>query len=277
MPKGAASPGFPTPQNRPKGTRFVESPLPKFGIRAPERSYKYLPSPLRLGDNDGNASLPGAPRNTGRSRQNADFVIVALHSHECSLGCDDPNQPRGPGDFLKRLAHEAIDSGADTFFTTGNHNLGPLELYRSAHRGIRPILYGLGNFFWSDVQELLPHDRYQRNRSLLESAWIDPSKATPYDLSAPLNKASFAHDFTFRSVIAVSRFDANRFVELRLYPIEEGYGDRLTDSGIPRLAKDSVVSNAIIGQIMTATARFGLPAPHVTVQNGVAVLKPDDE
>jgi poly-gamma-glutamate synthesis protein (capsule biosynthesis protein) len=211
------------------------------------------------------------------ARQNADFVVVALHSHECSLGCDDPDQPRGPGDFLKTLAHEAIDSGADVFFTTGNHNLGPLELYRSPHRGIRPIFYGLGNFFWSDVQELLPHDLYQRNRALLGSAWVDPSKATPYDLSAPLNKASFAHDFTFRSVIAVSQFDGSRFVELRLYPIEEGYGDRLTDSGIPRLAEDPVVSHAIIQQIMTATARFGLPSPHITLHDGAAVLHPGDE
>ena len=211
------------------------------------------------------------------ARQNADLVVVALHSHECSVGCDDPDQPRGPGDFLKILAHEAIDSGADIFFTTGNHNLGPLELYRSPHRGVRPILYGLGNFFWSDVQELLPHDLYQGNRTLLGSAWVDPSKATPYDLSAPLNKASFAHDFTFRSVIAVSKFDGNRFVELRLYPIEEGYGDRLTDSGIPRLAADATVGNAIIQQIVTATARYGLPAPRISFQDGAAVLLPGGE
>ena len=211
------------------------------------------------------------------ARQNADLVVVALHSHECSLGCDDPDQPRGPGDFLKVLAHEAIDSGADVFFTTGNHNLGPLELYRSARRGVRPIFYGLGNFFWSDVQELLPRDLYQGNRTLLGSAWVDPSKATPYDLSAPLNKASFAHDFTFRSVIAVSRFDGNRFVELRLYPIEEGYGDRLTDSGIPRLAADATVGNAIIQQVMTATARFGLPAPRIKFEDGAAVLRPEND
>lgn len=206
------------------------------------------------------------------ARQNADLVIVALHSHECSVGCDDPQQPRGPGDFLKTLAHESIDSGADVFFTTGNHNLGPVELYRSAHRGVRPILYGLGNFFWSDVQELLPHDLFQLNHDLLESAWADPSKATPYDLSAPLNKASFAHDFTFRSVIAVSRFDGNRFVELRLYPIEEGYGDRLTDSGIPRLVNDSEVSRSILQQITAATASYGLPVPGMTLKDGAAVL-----
>ena len=70
----------------------------------------------------------------------------------------------------------------------------------------------------------------------------------------------------------MSRFDGARFVELRLYPIEEGYGDRLTDSGIPRLVKDPTVRNAIIQQITAATALYGLPAPHLNLQHGTAVL-----
>ncbi len=104
-------------------------------------------------------------------------------------------------------------------------------------RGVRAILYGLGNFFWSDVQDPLPHDLFQGNRALLASAWQDPAKATDYDLTAPLNRESFAHDFTFRSVIAVSRFEGNQLAELRLYPVEDGYGERLPLSGIPRLGR----------------------------------------
>src|SRR4029079_4027759 len=98
---------------------------------------------------------------------NADFVIVAIHAHECSTGCDDDNAPRGAAEFLKELARGAIDSGADMFIATGNHNLGPLEIYKSPRRGNRPIFYGLGNFFWSDVQEQLPHDLHARNRELM--------------------------------------------------------------------------------------------------------------
>ncbi len=86
-------------------------------------------------------------KNVRSARENADFVIVSIHSHECSVGCDDADQPRGAGNFLEKLAHEAIDSGADLFVTTGNHNLGAVELYRSPVRGVRAILYGLGNFF----------------------------------------------------------------------------------------------------------------------------------
>jgi poly-gamma-glutamate capsule biosynthesis protein CapA/YwtB (metallophosphatase superfamily) len=211
-------------------------------------------------------------KNIRSARENADVVIVSIHAHECTEGCDDPNEPRGPGDFLRRFAHEAIDSGADLFVATGNHNLGPVELYRSAQRGVRPILYGLGNFFWSDVQEPLPHDLYQGNRTMLSQAWQDPQKATAYDLTAPLNEASFAHDFTFRSVIAVSRFQGNQLAELRLYPIEDGYGDRLPRSGIPRLVTDRSVSAAIFKQIEDQTRTYGLPALEWRITDNVAAL-----
>ena len=72
-------------------------------------------------------------KNVRAARENADFVIVSIHSHECSAGCDDSDLPRGAGNFLKMLAHEAIDSGADLFVTTGNHNLGasPVISWRS--------------------------------------------------------------------------------------------------------------------------------------------------
>ncbi len=141
-------------------------------------------------------------------------------------------------------------------------------------RGVRPILYGLGNFFWSDVQDPLPHDLYQGNRALLSAAWQDPSKATDYDLTAPLNRESFAHDFTFRSVIAVSRFDGNQLAELRLYPVEDGYGERLPRSGIPRLVKDPGVAAAIFKQITDATLQYGLPELKMNIGQGVAILRP---
>ena len=195
-----------------------------------------------------------------RSAQlNADFVIAAIHSHECSTGCDDDNEPRGAANFLKELARGAIDSGADMFVATGNHNLGPIEVYDSPARGKRPIFYGLGNFFWSDIQEMLPADLYARNRELLETVWKDPAKATEYDLTAPLNRQYFAHAFTFQSVIAEARFEGNQLSEVVLHPVELGYGDRLTTSGIPRLVVDASTSREILDQIVKQTEQFGLP------------------
>jgi poly-gamma-glutamate synthesis protein (capsule biosynthesis protein) len=209
------------------------------------------------------------------AQQNADFVVVALHAHECSTGCDDESAPRGPANFLKDLARGAIDSGADLFVATGNHNLGPMEIYDSPARGKRPIFYGLGNFFWSDVQEQLPHDLFTGNRKLLADAWKDPSKATEYDLTAPLNVGTFDHAFTFQSVIAEVRFDGNRLLQVVLHPVELGYGDKLTTSGVPRLVTDEAKTREIIGQLVEQTAKFGLPALTVRYSANGGTIVPD--
>jgi poly-gamma-glutamate synthesis protein (capsule biosynthesis protein) len=205
---------------------------------------------------------------------NADFVIVAIHSHECSQGCDDENAPRGAANFIKELAHGAIDSGADLFVTSGNHNLGAMEIYKSPARGYRPVFYGLGNFFWSDVQEQLPHDLFNRNRELMARTWKDPARATEYDLSAPLNKQTFAHAFTFQSVIAEVRFDGNQLSEVKLHPVELGYGDKVTTSGIPRLVSDEAAAREILGQIAGQTSEFGLPALDIRYSDGIGVIVP---
>jgi poly-gamma-glutamate capsule biosynthesis protein CapA/YwtB (metallophosphatase superfamily) len=205
---------------------------------------------------------------------NADFVIVAIHSHECSVGCDDENAPNGAANFLKQLAREAIDSGADLFVATGNHNLGPIEIYDSPGRGKRPIFYGLGNFFWSDVQELLPADLFARNRELLRKTWQEPKKATEYDLTAPLNKSFFAHAYTFQSVIAEIRFQENQLSEVVLHPVELGYGDRLTTSGIPRLVAEEAAAREILTQVVDQTARFGLPALNLRFSGARGIITP---
>lgn len=204
---------------------------------------------------------------------NADLVIATIHAHECSLGCDVNGMPRGAADFLRRLAHEAIDSGADVFVVTGNHNLGPIEIYESP-RGRRPVFYGLGNFFWSDVQELLPQDLFRRNRERLARAWEQPELATEYDLSAPLNTESFANTFTFESVIAESVFEHGQLARIVLHPIEEGYGKRLPESGIPRKVSDAAAARAIIAQITTQTASYGLPALELRMTGSVATVTP---
>jgi poly-gamma-glutamate synthesis protein (capsule biosynthesis protein) len=213
-------------------------------------------------------------RSIRAAQQNSDFVIVSIHAHECSSGCDDDNAPRGAARFLKELARGAIDSGADLFVATGNHNLGPVEIYKSRRRGYRPIFYGLGNFFWSDVQELLGHDLFRGNRELLGRAWKDPSRATEYDLTAPLNKGAFANRFTFESVIAEARFEKNELARIELHAIEEGYGHPLVESGIPRLVTDASAAAAIFKQIVGQTAQFGLPRLNIRYEGGSAIIEP---
>ena len=239
-----------------------------FGTRyqvAEQHSHEYTMDP---GD------LVEIHRNIRSAQQNADFVIVSIHAHQCSVGCEDNDAPRGPGNFLKQLARDAIDSGADMFVTTGNHNIGPIEIYDSPTRGYRPIFYGLGNFFWSDVQEFLPHDLFQGNRETLARFWENPEKATEYDLSAPLNVGSFSHEFTFQSVVAEVRFEDSQLAEVVLHPIELGYGEPLTESGIPRLVTEEPAAKDILDQVARQTALFGLPELNMRYTRSTAIIRP---
>lgn len=205
-------------------------------------------------------------RSIREARQHADLVIVAVHSHECEWDCDTGPKPELPGAFLKDLAHGAVDAGADVFVTTGIHNLGPMEIYHG-----RAVFYGLSNFFWSDIQEPVPQELFQRNRALLEQAYQYPERATDYDLTAPLNAGSFATAFTFQSVLAQVSFAHGAVSLIRLYPVSLGYGDNLRTSGTPRLETRTAQAHATIEQIVQRTGAYGLAALRPVPCGGGAV------
>ena len=243
------------------GSGGATASLTVFGTTfAPSKSFRYE---YTVDSED----LTGIENGIRSGKQNGDFLIASIHSHECSVGCDDPKHPYLAADFLKTVAHDAIDNGADAFVATGIHNLGPIEIYRG-----RPIFYGLANFFWSDIQLPLPHDLYQQNAALLQRAYAHPAQATPYDLAALLNAGSFANTFTFQSVAAQCTFEHNRLSRIALYAVDLGYGRKLTRSGIPELAPPGE-ARQIFDRIVAATRQFGLPALDMHVDGSVATIQ----
>lgn len=169
-----------------------------------------------------------------QGKQFADFMVVALHSHE-ALTTPDPGQPIWapplPATFVSEFGRRAIDAGADAVIVTGVHHLGPIEIYRR-----RPILTGLGNFFWSDVQTPLAADIYESARGALKEAFGYPERATDADLTLLMNHPYFTHEENFLGAVAEMRFDPTGLRELILHPVDLGYGDPLSLSGLPRLA-----------------------------------------
>jgi hypothetical protein len=73
-------------------------------------------------------------------------------------------------------------------------------------------------------------------------------------------------------VIAEVRFAGNELSEVVLHPVELGYGERLTASGIPRIVTDPAAGRAITGQIVQQTAQFGLPALDLRQDGARAVI-----
>ena len=192
-------------------------------------------------------------------KQHSDFLIATIHAHETGVECEEP------GDFLPVLAHASIDAGASAFLVHGSHYLGPIEIYKG-----RLVAYGLGNFFWSDIQEPQPANLYEQNRDLLKSAFGDPSKATDADMNALLNATSFNDELFFQSIVVVSRYDGGRLSEVRLYPVDLGYGMRLTKSGVPRLAA-APVARTILDRLQRLSQPYGTA---IAIEKGVGVIRP---
>jgi poly-gamma-glutamate capsule biosynthesis protein CapA/YwtB (metallophosphatase superfamily) len=209
-----------------------------------------------------------------QGKQNSDFLIATIHSHEPATSAtpEPPNDfEDAPAPFLRELAEAAIDSGADAFFVTGIHHLGPIEVYKG-----KPILYGLGNFFWSDIQEPVSADQYQISRATLEQAFRHPERATDADLLNLENKQSFAGDPPFESMIVKSVFEKGKLAEIRLYPLDLGYGRKLTESGIPRPASPEKGSK-ILQRLRTLSAPYGTKIQIQTAVDGkpVGVIRAD--
>ena len=199
----------------------------------------------------------------------ARYLVVSIHAHEHSSDEDPPGTWEAPAAFLRTLAHRAIDEGADAFVTTGIHHVGGIELYRG-----KPIFYGLGNFIWSDIQLPLSADLYQgeSNRNYLQQSFTHPEWATDADLTLLLNaNSTFATagdkslNRTFQGVLTRTLYDdaTQRVKEIRLYPIDLGYGEKLTRSGIPRRAADPI-ANLVLDRIVSLSGNSGLDIKKVT-------------
>jgi poly-gamma-glutamate capsule biosynthesis protein CapA/YwtB (metallophosphatase superfamily) len=189
-----------------------------------------------------------------QGKEHSDFLLVTIHSHEPA----DTTSPEAkndfadtPAEFVHTLAKAAIDAGADAFVTTGIHHLGPIEIYKG-----RPIFYGLGDFFWSDIQEPMPADFYAQYRRSLLDAFSKPERVTDADLTNALNAQYFAGDLPFESVITESRFVRGRVAEIRLYPVDMGYGRKLTESGLPRTAAAEKAMK-ILQRLQSASSAYG--------------------
>jgi poly-gamma-glutamate synthesis protein (capsule biosynthesis protein) len=174
-------------------------------------------------------------RQIRQGKQFADFMLVALHAHEGRTVADPTATanwvPELPGAFVSEFGRRAIAAGADAVVTTGLHHVGPIEIYAG-----RPILTGLGNFFWSDIQTPVPADIYQLNAPRMRTAFAHPERATDADLMLMVNHPYFGHEETFLSVLAEMRFDSAGLTKLILHPVDLGYGEDLVRSGLPRLA-----------------------------------------
>lgn len=186
----------------------------------------------------------------------ADIVIVSLHCHEGGVNRSVP------ADFIPVFARAMVDAGADVFVGHGPHVLRGVEIYKG-----KPILYSLSNFIFQNETLLrMPADSYEQY-DLGASA----QPADYLDARYDKDRRSFPADPEYwDSVLATTKWEGSKFVELQLHPITLGYKASRADRGRPKLA--SGADAARILDVMTARSKpFGTT---VVVKNGVGVVTP---
>jgi poly-gamma-glutamate synthesis protein (capsule biosynthesis protein) len=198
-------------------------------------------------------------RSVRLAAEHADIVIVSGHVHEEGPDTDTPPA------FLTNIARLAIEAGADIYAGHGVHRLWPIEIYRD-----RPILYGLGNFFFMGICEPLTESMYAYAREALGGR--DPTTVTDADVNLALNDEDFDDARYFQSVIAEVDFDGIRLDAVRLHPVELGFKSGLTNSGIPRLASGDA-AGAIVSGLAQMSAALGT---RVSTEDGVGVVEIPD-
>lgn len=188
----------------------------------------------------------------GEARRQSDWLIVSVHCHEFGgkslLTASRRADLEETADFVTRFAREAIDAGADIFVGHGSHFPMGIEIYRR-----KPIFYSVGNFiFQNETVGFFPADAYERFDLDL--------RATPSDFldarTGGGKKGHVAEPAYWENMLAFCEFAAGKLKEIKIYPIDQGFGRPRPQRGRPVLA-DGEVADRVLDRVARLSARYG--------------------
>jgi poly-gamma-glutamate capsule biosynthesis protein CapA/YwtB (metallophosphatase superfamily) len=199
------------------------------------------------------------------ARRQADWLVVSVHCHEFGgdslLTAGSRAELEETASFFTRFAHQAIDEGADVFVGHGSHFPMGIEIYKR-----KPIFYSVGNFiFQNETVGFFPADAYERFDLDL--------RATPSDFldarTAGGKKGHPAEPAYWENMFAVCEFAERELKEIRIYPIDQGFGRPRPQRGRPLLAEGEVAKR-VLDRVARLSKRYGT---EVAVRNGVGVIE----
>ncbi|MEE9147977.1 MAG: CapA family protein [Candidatus Tectomicrobia bacterium] len=173
----------------------------------------------------------------GATKQ-ADWLVYGVHCHESGATGEYHGGSRtSPPDFLVDFAHWSIDQGCDLFAGHGPHFLRGIEIYHG-----KPIFYSLGNFiFQNESVPWVPDEGYRRF-----GLGYDQTPGDYLDTRSDSGKRGFPADAVFwQSVIGVCHYEAKELKEVKLYPIDIGFGRPIPQRGRPVLAQGHVADDIL--------------------------------
>jgi poly-gamma-glutamate capsule biosynthesis protein CapA/YwtB (metallophosphatase superfamily) len=260
--------------NRELGFEAHADALARFGFTGRHKpidkssTVKFLEREFRLGEDfRTETSLhAGDLESIGRwirgARKQADWLVYGLHSHESGEDGDFHGGSRtSPPAFMVDFAHWAIDQGCDVFAGHGPHYLRGIEIYKG-----RPVFYSLGNIvLQNETVPWLPHESY-RNFGLSDN----DTPGDYFDSRSDGGTRGFPADPVFwQSVLAVCHFGAKQLREIRLHPVDLGFGRPIPQRGRP-LAAEGRVAQEILEWLRELSRPFGT---RIDIEENVGIIR----
>ncbi|MHC8514265.1 CapA family protein [Sporosarcina sp. ITBMC105] len=167
-------------------------------------------------------------RSIHEAKRQADYVFVSIHAHEM-----EGEDKEKPAKFIETFARRCIDEGAHMIVGHGPHILRGIEVYKN-----RPIFYSLGNFiFQNDTVTHLPQDFYQ-TYGLAHHHTV----ADGLDARSKENTIGFGvNPLIWETVLPIWKMKNGELTDLKLYPVELGFGKKRFQRGWPMLTDNAKI------------------------------------
>ena len=188
-----------------------------------------------------------AIRNT---KEYGDFAIFNFHAHYPPNAFQTVYVGHYPSQFVTDFAHALIDNGADIFVSHGLHSMQGIEIYKG-----RPIFYGLGEFVLQEIT--------------LDKSDIPPRMTSNEADEIPTQRLQEPH--VMMAVMATSRYQDGKLVEIRLQPVDLGVGQTRPWSkmGVPEIP-----SPGLANEILTKVQEYSEPfKTKIIIENGVGFIR----
>jgi poly-gamma-glutamate synthesis protein (capsule biosynthesis protein) len=187
----------------------------------------------------------------------SEFEIATIHAHQGPITAQQWLFEDQTPDFLIDLAHQAIDNGADMFVGHGPHVLRGIQIYKG-----KPIFYGLGEFFY----------QWQHfDSALLSGSWPQNGRGAQDDKTIDVRVSAGLRPINFEAMIALSRFDKGKLVEVRLYPTSGDWDGPVSLLGLPRMAPPAMAQR-ILQRVQALSKPFGTT---IAIEGNVGVIHVD--
>jgi len=139
------------------------------------------------------------------------------------------------------------------FVGHGPHVLRGIQIYKG-----KPIFYGMGEFYyqWQHMDS-----------SLMSGSWGQDALRGDSDVA---NRVSATwRPINFESMVAESRYDKGKLVEVRLIPTSGAWDGPISQLGLPRLAAPALAQK-ILARVQQLSKPFGTT---ITIENNVGVIR----